>query len=67
MVLYTFAVSVVLGCSLNGLIYITCGSGVEASVIGRTGLEVTTLSGGLFFEGAFNLGDSFLSDAGFDG
>lgn len=39
---------------------------MEVSV-GMTGLEVTALSGGLFFEGGFDLGESILSDGACDG
>ena len=49
--------------STSGLMYITCGSGVDEffDKIGR----VEVLSGGLFFEGIFNPGES-VSSAGLD-
>ena len=46
--------------STNGLIYMTCGSGVEVSW-GIMGLEVAGLSGGLSFEEGFGLGGSVFS------
>ena len=62
MIVLTFVVSVVgVWDSTNGLMYMTCGSGVEV-FLGMMGVEVTVLSGG------FNLGESVSSaDVDFDG
>lgn len=47
--------------STNGLIYMTCGSGVEVSA-DTMEVVVGSLSGGLFLGDGFNWGESVSSD-----